>query len=428
VALSGGPDSTALLHLLLEVAGDLDLDLRAAHFDHGLRPESAGEAELVRSRAREAGVPCRVGGPSRPLDETQEALRRARYGFLRAVAEETDADRIATGHQADDQAETILFRILRGTGVRGLGGIPERRGPIVRPLLRFGRAEIRDYLEERAIPWLEDPANVDLRWARSRIRHRVLPALEEAWGEPVRERLRRLGRTARRADRALEDRARELLERARTPHSGTWGSEALRLRREPLVAADAETRARVLRRAARELGVRLTRGGTRAGSQFISEGRSGSGVDLGGGLELVREFERLWLGRPGEDGPDRELAVGPEPGRGEAVVGGRRYRVVWGEEPEQERSRFRVELSRSRLDFPLTLRGWRDGDRIRLASGTRKLKRLFNDRRVPLSERSILPVVATASDRVVWVAGVARDPEAAPGGEDDRFAMRIADG
>ncbi|HKK07645.1 MAG TPA: tRNA lysidine(34) synthetase TilS, partial [Gemmatimonadota bacterium] len=229
VALSGGPDSTALLHLLLGVAGELDLSLVAAHFDHGLRSESAAEAERVRARSRALGVPCRVDRAASELEPRQETFREARYRFLRRVARDVGAGRIATGHQADDQAETVLFRVLRGTGLRGLGGIPARRGSIVRPLLPFWKEEIVAFLEARGLEWLEDPSNRDPRWERARLRTRVLPALEEAWGRPVRGRLVDLARAARRADRALDAAAREALEAARSADDGAWDEASVSL-------------------------------------------------------------------------------------------------------------------------------------------------------------------------------------------------------
>lgn len=431
IAFSGGPDSTALLHLLHGLREDRGWHLRAAHYDHGLREGSAGEARRVADRAEDLGVPCRVGRPAGSLPPKQESLRRARYGFLRKAARAVDADRIATGHQADDQAETVLFRILRGTGVRGLGGIPERRGAVVRPLLPFRREELRAWLEERGIPWLDDPSNRDPRWARARIRTRVLPALEEAWDGPVRERLLDLASTARRADRALHDRARRLLDEALEGEGGAWGEEAYRLRRDPLAAADRETRGRCVRILASRLDVRLTRGGTRAAVEFISEGRSGGRVDLGDGLELAREFDRIWLGRSDDPSPDAVLTVeGPEPGRGTVHVGGRRLRVSWGRPGTGEApgEAHEVVLARSRLQFPLRVRGWRHGDRLGTPAGSRKLKRLFNDHRIPRSRRRRLPMVADAGGRVLWAAEIGRDPEMAPDEGELPFLMRILDG
>ncbi|MDP2479492.1 MAG: tRNA lysidine(34) synthetase TilS [Candidatus Palauibacterales bacterium] len=430
MAVSGGPDSMALLHLLLGVADSLDLRLVAAHFDHGLRAASAAEADRVCGWIDAAGVECRSGRPAEPLSPRQEELRRARYAFLHRIAREEDASRIATGHQADDQAETILFRILRGTGVRGLGGIPARRGAIVRPLLPFRRRSLEAYLRERRIAFLVDPSNLDPRWERARLRTRVLPALEASWEGPVRERLLELGRAARRADRALEARARFLLERCRlegvAPDRWKSGAEALDLDR--LRGLDREGLARVVRRVARTAGVRLTKGGTRAAVEFISGGRSGGKVDLGGGLVAAREFRVVWIGRPAEAAPDTTLTIdGPEPGRGRISLGGRPVIVAWEPGREPIALRARVELALERIAFPLVVRGWRAGDRIRTDAGTRKLKKLFGERRVPRSARRQVPVVASADGRVVAVDGLAVDPGLWPDAAEERLVLRIED-
>src|SRR5580692_1467897 len=163
VAVSGGPDSMALLHLLWEAQERLGLTLEVAGVDHGLRPAAAGELELVRARAEALGLPfvrltVDLGGGRRRAG-LQDAARRARLGALAALAAERGARRIALGHQADDQAETVLFRIVRGTGLRGLGGIPYVRGPFVRPLLDLRRAQILRYLGRRSISFVEDPSN-----------------------------------------------------------------------------------------------------------------------------------------------------------------------------------------------------------------------------------------------------------------------------
>lgn len=428
VALSGGPDSTALLHLLSGVREGRDLDLRAAHFDHGLREGSAGDARRVRARARALAVECRLAGPVAPLPADQEALREARYAFLRDVADEVGADRIATGHQADDQAETVLFRILRGTGIGGLAGIPERRGRIVRPLLGFGRSEIARYLEREGIDWLRDPSNLDPRWDRVRIRTRILPALEAAADVPVRERLRALARSAERADRALDRYARELVDRAREERGGAWGEEAFRLRRSPLADAPEETRGRAVRLLARELGVELARGGTRAAVEFISGGDSGTRVDVGDGLQVAREFDSIWLGWPDPPEPDEELSIpGPDAGEGTVSIGGRRWRVRWGPGDGRKEPRHRLAVPATRVPFPVSVRGWRDGDRIRREAGTRKLKELFNDHRVPLSRRSRIPMLASDGGRVLWVPGLARDPEFLPRDGEELLVITIHD-
>jgi len=183
-AVSGGPDSMALLHALWELSERLGLTLAVATVDHGLRPEARAEAELVAARARDLdlewrllAVDVRAARASSASSSWQDVARRLRLAALEAHARAIGAQKIALGHQADDQEETILFRILRGTGVRGLAGIPYRREMLVRPLLDVERAQVLTYLRRRSIPSVEDPSNRDSRFTRARLRHQILPAL-----------------------------------------------------------------------------------------------------------------------------------------------------------------------------------------------------------------------------------------------------------
>lgn len=411
VALSGGPDSTALLHLLAELAPRFDLRLAAAHFDHGLRPESTREADEVAGRARDLGLRCVRGRPRAPLRPTQADLRGARYRWLRDVWRAEGADRVALGHQADDQAETVLFRIMRGTDLPGLAGIPVRRGPFVRPLLPFRRQRIEAWLGTRNIPWIEDPSNSDPRWVRSRIRSDVIPALEAEDGRVV-PRLAALAEAAAKLEATLEAWTVRLLDRVRVDTVAGEGAtsvrEGVRLDREGLLAVAPELRARVLRTIARRLGADLSGGGTRAGVEFISGGRSGGRIDLGGGIQVRREYDRVVVGRATPPGRGRPLVVPAcRPGRGDLDVGGREYAVRWGPAGPGPGGSGRIAVAVPRGHYPLTIRGWRPGDRIRMRGGTRKLKKLFNEQRIPAGERARVPVLVDSSDRVLWVAGVA---------------------
>ncbi|MFQ5746244.1 MAG: tRNA lysidine(34) synthetase TilS [Gemmatimonadota bacterium] len=414
VALSGGGDSMALLHLLLGETDRRGLRIVAAHFDHRAQPESAADAERVRAWAADLGVACEIGAPADRLPATQAAFRAARYDFLSRVAERQGARRIATGHHADDQVETVLLRAARGTGLRGLAGIPERRGRIVRPLLSFRRAALREFLSAEGIECLDDPSNRDPRWARGRVRTRVLPALVDAHGPGIHARILELADRARALDRRLDRAAARTLDLAVRAVGTPRESKAppLRLDRHRLTDAHPELRARALRIAARRMGVRLTRGGTRVGEAFITRGRSGSSVDIGGGLWLGREYDVLLLGDGTADGAEESVLI-RMPGEGSARLrlGAATYRVRWSVGSWVDVGERRIAVPVRGGHYPYEIRGWRPGDRIRLAAGSRKLKKLFGDRRVPRSARSEVPVLADGTGRVLWVAGMARDRE-----------------
>jgi tRNA(Ile)-lysidine synthase len=178
-AISGGPDSMALLHVLSLVRGRLAFGLFAHGVDHGLRPEASAELDSAEDLARSLEVPfARSRVQVERGGNLQARARHARWLALRAAAASTGADRIATGHHADDRAETVLIRLLRGTGPAGLAVLPPVSGDRIRPLLRARRADIDAHLRRHRIPYALDPSNTDPRFLRTRVRHEVLPLLE----------------------------------------------------------------------------------------------------------------------------------------------------------------------------------------------------------------------------------------------------------
>ena len=185
IALSGGRDSMALLTALQEAAADRDLTLLAAHYDHGLRgEESRRDRDFVTAWCAEQGIPLTVGAgdvagqAARTRRGIEETARAMRYAFLEETARSAGADVIATAHNADDNLETVLLHLTRGTGLDGLTGIPPRRGKLIRPLLAAPRSDIDGYLARTGVPWVEDSSNAETAYARNRIRREVLPVLK----------------------------------------------------------------------------------------------------------------------------------------------------------------------------------------------------------------------------------------------------------
>jgi tRNA(Ile)-lysidine synthase len=179
VAVSGGPDSMALLHVLALLRARLAFGLFAHGVDHGLRPAASAELDLAADLARSLEVPFSRSRVSlSPGGNLQARARTVRWEALRTAASRTGADRIATGHHADDRAETVLMRILRGTGPRGLAALPPVDGDRIRPFYRARRADIDAHVARHALPHAIDPSNRDPRFLRSRVRHEVLPMLE----------------------------------------------------------------------------------------------------------------------------------------------------------------------------------------------------------------------------------------------------------
>jgi tRNA(Ile)-lysidine synthase len=416
VALSGGVDSLVLLHHLR--FGRADVHVIAAHLDHGMRDSSAADARWVAGLCNAWQVPLfsdRLGVA--PVGEG--AARAARYAFLRHVADVRHARLIATAHHLDDQAETVLLRAIRGAGLRGMRGIAPRRGPLVRPLLAARRQDIEAYAADARIQPREDPTNVQLRYARNRIRHRVLPELERAH-QGAAGALARLADNARLAEAALNS----LLARVEAHVVTVRSDRAVQLARADLLSYHPAVRLHLLRRLLRTFGSVPGQTGTRAALEFISGAASGKWIELPGGIRLERSFGQFVLEAPADDVPEDVPVVIDTADRGAAAgrIGGRRIEVRWGDDTATI-AVASVRLELGALEFPLLVRGWQPGDRIATTGGTKKLKKIFVERRVGRRERASIPVVADATGRVLWVVGIARST-AAPG-PGDGLTMQI---
>ncbi len=424
VALSGGLDSTVLLHLLRFTPDLPDLHLCAAHFDHLMRPGSGVDRSWVAGLCRAWDIPLRSGAAASP-PTTEEEARRARYGFLLGVKAREGADWVLTGHHGDDQAETILFRILRGTGLRGLSGIPGTRDPgLYRPLLPFFREDLLGYARSRGIRFLQDPTNLDLRYSRNFLRHRILPQLRDGPIPGARESLLRIGRLARDEEAAWASLLPGLLEGVfEEEEAGTF------IVRSGLLVYHPAVRARLLREAFKRAGLELDETGTRRAVEFTRSGESGRSVTLPGGLRLIREFDRFRLlaggGEGGGEGETGSLSIqDPTPGAATLRVAGSLFRVAWGPAPSDELLRW-TKLPLSGVDLPLVVRGWEPGDRILLPYGTKKLKKLFAEEKIPAEARGRIPVLVDAGGRVLWVPGVASSVLITDPGGDGAFFLGI---
>jgi tRNA(Ile)-lysidine synthase len=396
----------------------------AAHFDHAMRADSAADAAWVRGLCRAWAVPL-VEGRAGAAPRSEAGARALRYTFLRQEAERLGADAILTAHHADDQAETLLFRLARGTGPGGLAGIRARHRDLIRPLLPFTKEELHAYARARGIRWREDPTNRSARWARNRIRHEVLPALE-AVRPGAAERIAGLAERAAEAEEAW----REVVRRALGGVLLARSDGEFVLARELLLAYHPHVRARVLRCLLNELGSRPDRSGTRAAVEFISSGASGGGIGLPGGVRLEREFERIHIRRRAGALPaEVRLAIhAAEAGSGSFVAGGQRFLAEWSPEPRVNGAGRAAAFDPSSLRFPLELRAWQPGDRIRLGYGRKKLKKLLQERRIGRAARGRVPVLQDAAGQILWVVGVARSSEALPLPDQPVFTVAVLDG
>ena len=204
VAVSGGPDSLALLSVLREILPAVPLHLTVAHFDHGWRPDSQDDRNFVASMAAKWGYEFQTARAAGGTPHTESAARTARYAFLRRIAGETNSTAIALGHTQDDQVETLLLHLLRGSGSRGLGAMRRRDRDLARPLLDISRHEIETYLARLHLTPRRDPSNEDPRFTRNRLRQQLLPAID-AFDSGARELLARTADILGEEDRYLDD-------------------------------------------------------------------------------------------------------------------------------------------------------------------------------------------------------------------------------
>lgn len=397
VALSGGRDSAALLHVLLELSGKEGFAVAAAHYNHHLRETAARDENFVKQLCAAKGIPLALGGGEvRAFAEEagtslEDAARTLRYRFLEETAEELGADFIATAHHAGDNAETILMNLLRGSGLRGLCGIPPVRGKIIRPLLDVSREEINRYIETNALPYVEDETNADTVYTRNRLRHELLPLLEEISPGSA-ERIALAGNRLRQDEDFL---AREAGKRL--PPAGGRGETVLPvslLRSEhPAVAA------RLVRLAAKRLGAELTA----AQVEAILGLRSGIAV-LSGGVRAAKEGAAVRFYRLPSPPPPMKIYVG--------VQDWGEYRVTVRETAEEAQEDETAVVLRCDA-AELTIANWDGTGRLAVENGRRTVKRLLADHHVPASKRETLPAVFSGNT-LAAVFGAGTDREFAP--------------
>ena len=405
VAVSGGPDSVALLDLLHRTLDLHRLDLVVAHFDHGIHPASAHVAEAVRALASTYRLAYEEGRGSLGTNVGETAARTARYAWLETTRVRVGAGLVLTAHHADDQVETVLMRTLGGSGPAGLAGMAARRGTIVRPLLPFRREAVLRYVRSAGLAVWNDPANQDPRHLRAWLRGDLLPMLRARLPR-VDVALLTVGRHAAR-DRAAWTAALELLPGLDFRLERDGFSVAARA----LGGYDSAVGETVLMTAARRVGCRL--GPVRAARvlRIAARGASGATVPLGERWRAEVAFGRLIVGRVAADAPvPAAWALAGE--RGEGMWG--RWRLRWLPDAAPALQQ-RTALTAWAVPAVLVVRGWVAGERIRPlgGSGRRLLVRCFQDARVPRTRRAEWPVIA-GPDGVVWIPGVSRSDALLP--------------
>lgn len=412
-ALSGGADSVALLHCLLSLRETLGIQVAAAHYNHCLRGAESDEDEaFVRRLCAFWHVELTVGrgDVAAVAQETgqslEEAARRMRYDFLLS-----QPGCIATAHNADDQVETVLLNLIRGTGLKGLTGIAPRQGRIIRPLLPVSRAEVEAYLEAKGLPHREDSSNQANEALRNRLRHQVTPLLRME-NPNLTQTVERMTDLLRRDEAYLEQETLGLLDRA--ARDGGWDCRVLR-------AAPQVLRRRAIRMLLEIPKPAMTHVDAVEGLLDSLDGSAS--VDLSGGVTARREYDLLFLKREGDPKAFTPVwlhlgqrAYLPEAGLWISVEGP----VILEKEPDSL-STFAMKYDMMDLTASICVRPRQTGDMLDLPGGRRSLKRLMIDRKIPAARRGLLPVAADAQGILaVYGLGADRGRTARPG---DRAAV-----
>lgn len=389
-ALSGGADSVAMTHALCALRDSLDLTVAAAHFSHGLRPEAAeDERALVRSLCDALGIECLFGtGDTRAHAQAsgqtvEEAARALRYSFLESAADAWHADKIATAHHSEDNLETMLINLARGTGLRGLCGIPPARGRVVRPLLAATRADIEAYASLHGLVWADDASNADVRYARNRVRRDMVPAMR-ALNPGAVQNASRAAALLREDYDFIERAVHALLENAEcTPCSASMSAFML-VQAHPAVAG------RAVRALYAHAGGKLsafTRTHAEAVLALCRSDDPSACISLPGAMTARRVYETLIVEYAKQDVPapaeaalvhgqaaewgDWIITLGGIPGEGCAAA------YVFAPEP----------------NAPLFVRARRMGDVISTAGGTKSVKKYMIEQKIPQIMRDRWPII-----------------------------------
>ena len=458
VAVSGGADSVALLLLLFELREKLGLVLSVVHFNHKLRGKASdADEKFVANLAAKLGLEFHLGSTQvakkakNERANLEDAARRARYQYFDSLVESGKLTRIAVAHTADDQAETVLAHLMRGTGLAGLGGIHPVAGSVFRPLLHFRRRDLRSFLKAKKQAWREDLTNLDTHRMRARIRVKLLPLLEKQFQPAIVEHLATLAELAREDEKyfdfVLEQKSAALVHGSSEEkrigivdllHQESDQEILEREHRTEKKPAALALSKRLIRKTAEDLKPRPGQLGAvhvDAVLELACSARAGSSLPLPGGVEVRKQREELIF---------RKLQF-PNSGSARRIATNYEYNIDFvrtcTEVQVPELScvfRFRVidwppqrgetiidgaVLDRDRVRFPVVLRNWRPGDRLRPLGhkGAHKLKGLLNKKHVSRWEKNGWPVLA-CGETVVWARGL---PVAAEFATDERTRAGI---
>lgn len=428
VAVSGGADSVALLRVLLELRGPLGAVLSVAHFNHKIRGAEADvDEQFVKNLAQQFELEFHSGSGEAPAYAREHrmsletAARELRHNWFAKLVSDGRADKIATAHTQDDQAETVLMRILRGAGTRGLAAISpwQRQRGLIRPLLTVTRQEVEAYLQGLKQPWREDSSNKDLRHARNQVRHELLPLLQRNYNPAIRQQLADLAEVARGEEEYWQEQLTGLMARlvrsGKPSRSGRSNrqQETLALDLAALQALPVAVQRRLLRGIGERFGVALEFKHVQELLLFARQGQTAKTLELPGGLVANRSLRELQVSHgAGVLAAAEYRYLLQVPGQVVVTELGTTIRAqVLTLSGDAELSRYNFGLlDRALLAPELTIRNWRAGDRFFPAHtrSPKKVKELLQPGRlgqeVSPAERKSWPVIESAGE-IVWMRG-----------------------
>jgi len=430
VGVSGGPDSVALVHILLALAPKFSFQVAIAHLNHCLRDdESERDEAFVVSLAEQLELPVHVERQdvrryqkSRRLS-LEEAARQVRYCFYHAIASKYGYEKIALGHHSDDNAELILMYLLRGSGPLGLSGIPPvRDDKIIRPLIDIKRTEIMDYIAVKGLDYVEDSFNRDLQYLRNKVRNRLIPELKAEYNPKLIDSLNRLAAIVDAEERWIESLIQPIFEKVIVfEEQGRMGLDISELNRQTIAV-----RRRLIRKAVLKVKGNLRRmafAHVEAVVKLAQEGPESGVLDLPDRIRISRQNDVLIMSREAQD--LRHLANGPllsltpnyeyrlaKPGQiwiKEAAL-----KIRFSEIPVEHPSDWHPSgygtgvayFDMDKIHFPLVIRNFRPGDRFSPLgmTGRQKLKKFFIDHKVSRTERTKCPILLSRN-KIIWVVG-----------------------
>ncbi|MBI5182257.1 MAG: tRNA lysidine(34) synthetase TilS [Nitrospirae bacterium] len=414
-AVSGGPDSVCALEILNRLKDEYGLKLHVAHLNHKFRKEADKEAEFVRKLSEKKGIASTIeaidvkGYCIKKGLSKQEGAREVRYDFLRKTADKIGAAKIVIGHTADDQAETFLMRLIRGSGALGLSGIPPVRGKIIRPLIEIRKSEALGFLKENDIRYVKDPTNIKPVYLRNKIRLELLPLLAKKYNSNIASTLCREADILREDESFLNGIADAILKEMVTVQE----KDSITLNYLRFNGLHPAIKKRVIRRAI----VELTGGLKRISYLHIISAidaikNTGKGVDLPDDIRIERDYNSLIV-RTGEaESAGIQEAVQLEmPGITEVPYFNIKVEAIINNRAAVSKKADTALFDPDKTSLPLFIRGRREGDYFYPAGmkGRKKLKEFLIDHKIPRADRDKIPILINKNNDILWIMGLRMD-------------------